>query len=160
MWYVESSNPEFGAMPTLSVASIDTSEGYHRPTKLKFDSTTKTGFKKAKNFGGEDYWKAMGVTPHIALTLNRDETGEPRAYLGVFRVSNFKLDEEPVIGEPKGIQLGKGIQLAFSFAALASRSTSGRESCTSAYPRQTRLSSVLAGTSHCSARILTESCPW
>ena len=100
MWYVESSNPEFGAMPTLSVASIDTSEGYHRPTKLKFDSTTKTGFKKAKNFGGEDYWKAMGVTPHIALTLNRDETGEPRAYLGVFRVSNFKLDEEPVIGEP------------------------------------------------------------
>ena len=67
-------------MPTLSVASIDTSEGYHRPTKLKFDPTTKAGFKKAKVFDGADYWKAMSVTDHIALALNRDETGG-RAYI-------------------------------------------------------------------------------
>jgi hypothetical protein len=94
MWYVESTNPEFGPMPTISVASIAASEGFGRRTKLSFNSPSQASLKKAhKAFGGKNYWEAIAVAHYVALVLNNDEDGGPHSYLGVFPVSGYKGDE-------------------------------------------------------------------
>ena len=93
-------SPEFGSIPTVGIAAIVESEGFGRRTKLEFGPPTDASFRKAhKDFDGKNYWEAMGVTPYIALTLNRDDVGDPRSYLGVFRVSGFKLEKDVAIGE-------------------------------------------------------------
>jgi hypothetical protein len=87
-------------MPTLRMTSIITSEGFGRETKLGFGPPTDASFRKARAFGSKNYWEAMGVTPCIALTLNRDEAGGPHSYLGVFGVSGFMLDTGVVTDQP------------------------------------------------------------
>jgi hypothetical protein len=95
MWYVNSSNPEFGAMPTLSVSCIAASEGFDHRTKLNFNPSPSPASRKMahKAFGGKDYWGAIADTRYVALVLNNDEEGGPHSYLGVFPVSGYERDE-------------------------------------------------------------------
>jgi hypothetical protein len=98
MWYVNS--PELGPMPTLSMTSIVTSKGFGRETKLAFGPPSDSSLRRATALGRKNYWDSMGVTPYIALTLNRDDAGDPRSYLGVFRVTDFKMDSGVAADRP------------------------------------------------------------
>jgi hypothetical protein len=109
MWYVRSS--EFGPMPTLSIANVVDSNGFGHETllaigrdaltvALNFSPPSRASRRKAhKDFDGEDYWGAMAKTNYIALTRNPDEGSETRDFLGVFRVSGFKLEKDLAEGE-------------------------------------------------------------
>jgi hypothetical protein len=97
MWYVKSL--ELGPVPTLSMTAIVTSEGFGGQTKLGFGPPSDASLKKARAFGGKNYWEHMVAAERVALTLNRDEAGGPHSYLGVFRVSGFRLDTEIITGQ-------------------------------------------------------------
>ena len=75
MWYVKSL--ELGPVPTLSMTAIVTSEGFGGQTKLGFGPPSDASLKKARAFGGKNYWEHMVAAERVALKPEPGRGGRP-----------------------------------------------------------------------------------